>query len=336
MYYADKMELLKDIFGSEKISLRSDRLIVDERTYPIVDDVIIQLDPSQYPPALNKRINAMEIRECGRTPEIAGDIQFTFGREWQKFPEILPEHEQEFAQYFDLINLAELKNSRVCDLGCGIGRWSYFLKDKCRELVLVDFSEAIFVARRNLGDIENAVFIMADIRSLALRDDFCDFLFCLGVLHHLPANALDEVRSLKKYAPTLLIYLYYALDNRPFYFRSLFFAASILRKLVSRVKNPIFRSSFTVLAAAFLYMPFIMLGKVLRPFGISGHVPLYEVYNGKGLKRIRQDVYDRFFTGIEQRFSKKQIMELEHSFGSLVVSDRIPYWHFICQRKGDV
>ena len=85
------------------------------------------------------------------------DIQFTFGSEWLTYPDIMPEHEDEFALYFDLINIPDLKNMRVCDLGCGIGRWSYFLRDKCRELILLDFSEAIFAARKNLKESENAL-----------------------------------------------------------------------------------------------------------------------------------------------------------------------------------
>ena len=41
--------------------------------------------------------------------------------------------------YFDLIDLEALESKRICDLGCGIGRWSYFLKDIAKEIVLVDF-----------------------------------------------------------------------------------------------------------------------------------------------------------------------------------------------------
>ena len=68
------------------------------------------------------------------------------------------------------------------------------------------------------------------------------------------------------------------------------------------------------------------------PIGFSKYVPLYESYNGKGMERIRQDVYDRFFTSIEQRFSKKQIMELRDTFSDVIISEQLPYWHFICEK----
>ncbi|TEB09474.1 class I SAM-dependent methyltransferase [Pelotomaculum propionicicum] len=244
----------------------------------------------------------------------------------------MPEHENTFLQYFDLVNLSDLSDSRVCDLGCGIGRWSFFIKDKCRELVLLDFSEAIFVARNNLRDTDNAIFFMGDIKRMPFRNDFADFLFCLGVLHHLPTNALDEVRNLKIFAQDILIYLYYALDNRPLHFRILLGIVSMMRMPLSKARNPLFRNIFTWLAAAGIYMPLILLGKILKPVGLAKYIPLYEAYNGKSFKGICQDVYDRFFTRIEQRFSKTQINTLFDTFTGVTVSPQMPYWHFICKR----
>lgn len=336
MYYANKLGTLKNIFGSNDIILGTNCLAVDGHIYPIINDVIILLDPSQYPNSLKcrieKRQEAAKDKATVEPSDFAEDIQFTFGEEWQRFPDILPEHKQEFLQYFDLVNLSELRNHRVCDLGCGIGRWSFFLNDKCRELIMVDFSEAIFVARRNLANTKNTFFFMGDLKKLPFRNDFADFLFCLGVLHHLPTSAIDEVRMLQKYAPKLLIYLYYALDNRPSYYRILLFLVTRLRLKVATQKNPIFREIFTWFCTIGIYLPLLVLGNALRPLGISHYIPLYEGYQGKSINRIRQDVYDRFFTRIEQRYSKKQIMMLKDTFAEIIVSDALPYWHFICQK----
>ena len=332
MYYEDKQEILRDIFGAAEIGTEPGWLVVDGRRYPIVHDVIILLDRSEYPKSLADQIETGELGRSQRTADFAEDIQFTFGEEWKKYPELLPEHEVEFNQYFDLVDLSQLRKARICDLGCGIGRWSVFLSGKCRELVLVDFSEAIFVARRNLATASNAIFVMANLTKLPFRDDFADFIFCLGVLHSLPTPALQEVRALRRCASRLLIYLYYALDNRPIYFRLLFAAATQIRRAVAPVRSQIFRNVFTWLATLGLYLPFLALGALARPFGLSRYVPLYEAYSGKSLVRIRQDVYDRFFTGIEQRCSRREILSLQASFTKVIVSDAFPYWHFICER----
>jgi SAM-dependent methyltransferase len=333
MYYTNKLESLKDIFGTEKVEILDNKLIAGTDTYPIIDDVIILLDPSQYPASISRKLN-LSTEE--KKPFISGfseDIQFTFGDEWQTFPDILPEHYREFSLYFDLVNLDEFKNKRVCDLGCGIGRWSYHLKDKCRELVLLDFSEAIFVARKNLKDCDNSIFFMGDIRRLPFKNNFADFLFCIGVLHHLPTIALDEARNLKKFSKRLLIYLYYSLDNRPYYFQLLLSLATIIRKAVSKIRNSTFRSLFTLFGTLFIYLPFIGLGNALRPFGLSKHVPLHEAYSRKSLHRIRQDVFDRFFTGIEQRVSREEILSLKNTFDEITISENSPYWHFLCEVK---
>jgi SAM-dependent methyltransferase len=309
---------------------------MDGKEYPVLDDVIILLPPNLCPAAVSNRLSmgVGDGAEVGAGENgIAKDIQFTFGEEWQGFPEILPEHEKEFQQYFDLVDLGTLANARICDLGCGIGRWSHFMKDRCREMVLLDFSEAIFVARENLRGTSSALFFLGDLRRMPFRDDFADFLFTLGVLHHLPTGALEEVRALSRCAPALLVFLYYALDNRPAFWRGLLSAVTRVRLALSRTEDPRLRSVATWAFTIGVYLPMISLGHAVRPLGLASKVPLYDFYRGKSLRRIRQDVYDRFFTRIEQRFRKEEILSLRDTFGEVVVSDDPPYWHFLCRRE---
>jgi len=333
MYYQDKIKSLEDIFGKD-VYLEPDVLIVDDKTYPIIDDVIVLSEPDKCTDFVKKEIKARESVMYNREGKtFAEDIQYTFGEEWKQYSEILPEHKKEFSQYFDIVSLDALKNLRVCDLGCGNGRWSYYLKDICKEIVLVDFSDAIFIARKNLASANNCIFFMADLKNLPFKDDFCDFLFCLGVLHHLPTPCLDEVLNIKRFAPTLLIYLYYSLDNRPIHFRLILKIVSLLRMNICKVRNPTFRKIFPQLGTFFIYLPLIFLGKLLKPIRLAKYVPLYETYHGKSIKRIRQDVYDRFFTRIEQRVSQKEILsKLKDAFTNIVISNNKPYWHFLCQR----
>lgn len=329
-YYDDYLDSLRDIFGTDEVVVEGNSVTVGSNRYPIVDDVIILLDPSQYTPLVRKRLSAAgEVAEI--SAPFAEDIQYSFGEEWKTFDQILPEHRKEFEDYFDLVNLASLHDKRVCDLGCGIGRWSYFLRGQCRELVLLDFSDAVFVARRNLQGA-NALFFMGDLTNLPFREDFAQLIFCLGVLHHIPIDALDSVRKLKPYAPRLLIYLYYALDNRKAHYRILLRLVTGLRLLLAKVRGKHARAVITWALTVTIYLPLILLGWLLKPFGLASSVPLFDGYHDKGLKRIRQDVYDRFFTRIEQRFSQEQILTLRDTFSEIKISDRLAYWHFICDR----
>ena len=333
MYYKNKLDTLKDIFGTERLHLKEDMLLVDDRAYPIVNDVII-LSPSEKQSDLVK--NRLDQSPFGGANEkskpFAEDIQYTFGQEWKRYDKILPEHREEFSQYFDIVDLKGLGGMRVCDLGCGNGRWSYFLKDAAKEIILVDFSDAIFTARKNLSGADNCLFFMCDLKDLPFKDDFAGFLFCLGVLHHLPTPCLDEVRNIKRLASTLLIYLYYSLDNRPSYFRTILKAVTFFRARLCKIRSPFFRKALSISATLFIYIPLILAGHLLSLFGLGRFVPLYEAYRHKSVGRIQQDAYDRFFTRIEQRVSREDILGLKDAFAEIVVSDKEPYWHFLCKR----
>lgn len=307
-------------------------MVVDNARYPIINDVIILSKPSEYTDFVKKELRIKDAANNREVEDFARDIQYTFSKEWEQYNEILPEHKGEFLEYFDLVPLALLQNLRICDLGCGNGRWSYYLKDVCKEMILIDFSDAIFIARKNLTNANNCLFFMMDLKNLPFKDNFCDFLFCLGVLHHLPTPCLNEVINLKRFAPTLLIYLYYSLDNKPIYFRLVLKIVTLLRMHLCRIKSPIFREIFSQFGTFFFYIPLIFLGQLLKPVGLGKYIPLYETYNEKSIKRIRQDVYDRFFTRIEQRVCRKEILELKNTFTNIIISENKPYWHFLCKR----
>jgi SAM-dependent methyltransferase len=334
-YYSDKLSALCDVFGTERVEIEDASIVVDGVRFPIVDDVIVLLPADRYPKHVVESIGASSARQSAPKNWFASDVQYSFGEEWQTHPGIVGEHEMEFRSYFDLIDVESLTDSTVCDLGCGSGRWSYYLTGRCRRLILVDFSDAIFVARHNLRDSPDALFFLGDLTDLPFRRHFADLVICIGVLHHLPIPALYSVRRLKKFAPRILAYIYYALDNRPGFWRPLLAVVTGIRFLTWRVRGARSRATIAWSLALTLYAPILALGRGLDLFRIGRFVPLYETYKGDNLRRIKQDVYDRFFTRIEQRVTKPSILRLRDTFSRVTISPNLPYWHFLCESDVD-
>lgn len=138
--------------------------------------------------------------------------------------------------------------------------------------------------------------------------------------------------GLRRYGRQLLVYLYYALDNRPVHFRLLLSLVTPLRLLLARLRNERLRYAVAAAVALGVYRPLVGLGALLRWVGLETKVPLYEAYHDKSFVAVLQDAYDRFFTPIEQRVSRWEIEGLRRHFRRLVVSEHLPYWHFLCVR----
>src|SRR5688572_4785639 len=145
-----------------------------------------------------------------------------FGKEWTRFDQSAVESEElraQFERYFHVFPWDLLPENAVgFDMGCGSGRWALIAAERVGKLHCIDASKAALqVARKNLGGVENVEFHHASVDSIPLEDDSMDFAYSLGVLHHIPdtGRALAScVQKLKAGAP-LLVYLYYAFDNRP-------------------------------------------------------------------------------------------------------------------------
>ena len=189
------------------------------------------------------------------------------------------------------------------------------------------------MARENLSDAPNAVFFRGDVTSLPFADDSADFFFSLGVLHHLDQPCLPVAHDLMRLGPRGLFYLYYALDNRPDYYRALLSLVTASRRSLGRVESEKARRRISRALAWSVYRPMVGLGALAEKAGVQAPVPLYESYKGKSIDRIEQDAYDRFFTSIEQRVSRQEIAACFADVGKVTVSGSEPFWHFLVDRS---
>lgn len=257
-----------------------------------------------------------------------------FGDEWARFDqsELDPEERRRYFQdYFGVFPWDRLPpEPRGFDLGCGSGRWADLVVEKVGHLACIDPAPAALeVAKKNLAARDNVSFHLAGVDEIPLADGSQDFGYSLGVLHHVPdtAAALAScVRKLKPGAPFLL-YLYYALDNRPFWFRWVWRATDRVRRRVSTLP-PAPRQFATDVIAATVYYPVARGARWAGRWGVPTEAWPLAYYADASFYTMRTDARDRFGTQLEQRFSRAEIEAMMHGAGLRDVrfSEGAPFW----------
>jgi SAM-dependent methyltransferase len=257
-----------------------------------------------------------------------------FGDEWTRFDQaqLSPSEKAEvFEQYFSVFPWSDLPRAAVgADIGCGSGRWATLVAPRVGTLHCVDPSaDALAVAARNLGSHENVRFHRADVSALPISEGSLDFVYSLGVLHHVPDTeaAIRSCVSLLKPGAPFLVYLYYAFDNRPVWFRSIWRVSDVVRRCVSRAPYGARYALSQALALA-VYWPLARLAALAARQGRDVDAWPLSYYRARSLYVMRTDALDRFGTRLERRFTRREIAAMLERAGLVAVEFRedAPYW----------
>jgi ubiquinone/menaquinone biosynthesis C-methylase UbiE len=265
-----------------------------------------------------------------------------FGEEWDAFSQEAlgaEEHRKLFDEYFSIFPFESLPpGAEGFDLGCGTGRWAALVADRVGTLHCIDpAGKALDVARRRLGGLSNVRFHNAAVDELPLADGSQDFGYSLGVLHHIPdteAAMASCVGKLKPGAP-FLVYLYYAFDNRPRWFRNLWQISELARRAISRLPFPIKKSATTAIATV-VYWPLARISRAAEKAGADvSNFPL-SYYRRTSFYTMRTDALDRFGTRLEQRFTRSEINGMMTRCGleSIEFRDSPPFWVALGYKRG--
>ncbi len=236
-----------------------------------------------------------------------------------------------FAEYFAIFPWDGLPRDAVgFDAGCGSGRWACLVAPRVGWLHCIDASaDALAVAQKSLADVGNVNFHAASLDAIPLSDNSMDFGYSLGVLHHVPdpaAGLAACVRKLKPGAP-MLLYIYYAFDNRSAWFRLLWRASDGLRQLLSRAPFRV-KSVVAELLAACVYWPLARAAQLSERLGGDvANWPL-SAYRWRSYYAMRTDALDRFGTRLERRMTRAQLKALMETAGlrDIGFRDAVPFW----------
>jgi len=275
----------------------------------------------------------------GRREPLSTVMQKTFesfGYEWTRFHQIHPEDEDYWRWYFADVDLSRLADRVGLDAGCGKGRYSLFTANHLAALVALDGSDAVQAAAANLAGTANTVVLRSDLCHAPFAPESFGFVSCLGVLHHLeePRGGFRALVGLLQPGGILLVYLY----SRPrgWGLRAVGLrVASALRRITTGMPAPLVRLLALPLAAL-LWITVVFPGSLLG--GRLGHgsrrLPL-ATYQGKHLRSLWLDTFDRLSAPIERRFLWEDVRSWYRDAGLVVDAVRDEAGLFILAHRAN-
>ena len=268
----------------------------------------------------------------------------SFGHEWSAFDYAESETDDaldsQFLAYCTPIDLTQFnsKSSVAADFGAGSGRWASRLLPHFSLVYALEPSDGANKVLKNKFSKESRMTILQEtVGANSIPSGSLDLAMSLGVLHHIPDTglAIKDVASKIKGGGVFLCYLYYKLENKPLYYRGLFWTSNSLRWVISRLPYAMRRLISKIIAGA-VYLPLARTSKLLGNKGKDvSNFPLHH-YADMPFVMLQNDALDRFGTRLEQRFSKKEIIEMLGKAGfdlsTLKFSDMEPFWTFAVKK----
>ena len=154
--------------------------------------------------SLEERPDEYRCVSCGKTfPSVRDVFRFveeqnyasSFGWQWQHFTQADERYEQQFLAWIAPVTPEFFKDKIVLEGGCGKGRHTQLAaRWGAIDVIGVDLSAAVETAFAATRELPNVHIVQADIYALPFAAVF-DYVFSVGVLHHLP-NPRGSFKSL--------------------------------------------------------------------------------------------------------------------------------------------
>jgi SAM-dependent methyltransferase len=268
-----------------------------------------------------------------------------FGYEWSSFNytdiQSAEALNTQFSAYCSPLDLSLFDKSKAIagDFGAGSGRWSSRLLANFSKVYALEPSDrAVEILQQKFQSEPQIIILKETVGENSIPDESLDLGMSLGVLHHIPDTGLAIKDLSKKIKPGgyFLCYLYYKVEGKPLYYRFIFRAVDIARRLISLLPHPLIAILSRFIAVS-VYWPLARLSRMLTRIGINtSNVPLHH-YAEMPFVMLANDALDRFGTSLEQRFNKKEIITMlenaNFDLTTLLFSDKEPFWTFAVKKK---
>jgi len=247
---------------------------------------------------------------AGGTDERQLQTALSFGFEWTRFPEMYDEWSRSFLEYMHPHLPQFFRGKKVLDAGCGNGRFAHYAAKYGAEVWAMDLGPAVEVAKRNTESAGKAQVIQADLHRPPFAPESFDFVYSIGVLHHLPdpEAAFQNLLRYLKPGGEIQIYLYWKPEGQPIK-RALLAVVTALRRITTRLPhriNYVLAFPAAVAAFAFFVWPYRLLKKLPGLKALADKLPMKQ-YANFPFRVCVNDQLDRFSAPIENRYTKQEV-----------------------------
>ena len=224
----------------------------------------------------------------------------TFGYEWTNFSKLYDTYKQQFLDWIKPLKPSFFKNKVVLDAGCGVGRHVFYSAIfGAKDIIGIDFSNSVDVAYQHVKQFSNAHIIQSDIYNLPFKKPF-DFIYSIGVLHHLPCPEKGFRKLIKHLKPKahILIWVYGREGNL------LLKTLLVLRKLT--IKLPFKINKLISLFILILLYPILLLYKPFKKINLP-HRDFLIYLSNFSLNQIHSIIFDQLIAPIANYYRKEEI-----------------------------
>lgn len=267
----------------------------------------------------------------------AYDIKFmtirSFSYQWNKFSKIYTEYELHFQSTFlPLVEPQYFKGKLVFDAGCGFGRHLYFANQYGAEVIGMDMSTAVLSAYINNRGSPDVHIIQGDIYYLPFKQVF-DFIYCVGVIQHLPNPREGFLRLTRLLSTGNAIYIW-VYGKR----KGLYRFVDLMRKVTTRIPLRILDVVAFICACVShlcFVLPYKLLKRILFTRSLAEGIP-FTRYSKYPFRVNHADWFDRLSVPSTVYFDRETVIDWFREAGLKdvkIVSHDLPGWKAFGIRK---